>query len=60
MKNEKLLDFLWLSGVGTRLVSMSMQVPFLASISGLRIQRCCELWCGLQTQLGSVLVVAVA
>ena len=28
-----------------RLVSMRMQVRSLASLSGLRIQHCCELWC---------------
>ena len=27
------------------LVSIRMQVQSLASLSGLRIQRCCELWC---------------
>ena len=32
----------------------------LASLSGLRIQRCCELWCRLQMQLGSGIAVAVA
>ena len=30
------------------------------SASGLRIQRCCELWCRLQTRLGSRMAVAVA
>ena len=29
-----------------------MQVPFLASLSRLRIQHCRELWCRLQTRLG--------
>ena len=28
---------------------MRRQVPSLASLSGLRIQHCCELWCRLQT-----------
>ena len=40
-------------------VSMRMRVQFLASLSGLRIQCCCELWCRLQTQLGSHFVVAM-
>ena len=34
-----------LSGLRTQLVSMRMQVRSLALLSGLRIQRCCELWC---------------
>ena len=29
----------------TRLVSMRTRVPSLASLSGLRIHHCCELWC---------------
>ena len=33
-------------------VSMRMRVPFLASLSGLRIRRCRELWCKSQTPLG--------
>ena len=33
---------------------MRLDVWFLASISGLRICRCCELWCRSQIQLGSV------
>ena len=37
---------------GTRLVSMRMQVQSLASLSRLRIQLCCELWCRSQTRLG--------
>ena len=39
--------------------SMRMQVRFLAWISGLRIQCCCELWCRLQMQLRSRVAVAV-
>ena len=35
-------------------------VPSLALLSGLRIQRCCELWFRLQMQLGSRVAVAVA
>ena len=30
----------------TQLVAMRMRVPSLASLSELRILRCCELWCG--------------
>ena len=37
---------------------MRMQVRTLASLSGLRIQRCCEVWCRLQTWLGSPVAVA--
>ena len=36
-----------------------MQVPSLASISGLRIQHCCELWYRLQVLFGSGVAVAV-
>ena len=35
-----------------RLVTMRMRVRSLALLSGLRIQRFCELWCRWQTQLG--------
>ena len=31
----------------------------LALLSGLRTQRCCELWCGLQTWLRSGIAMAV-
>ena len=41
------------------LVAMRMQVRSLASLSGLRIWRCHELWCRSQTQLGSCIAVAV-
>ena len=41
------------------LASMRTQLRSLASLSGLRIQHCCELWCRLQTQLGSGIAVAV-
>ena len=43
-----------------RLASMRMQIRSLASVSGLRIQRCRELWCRWQMQLGSPIAVAVA
>ena len=43
-----------------RLVTIRMWVQFLALLSELRIQCCCELWCRLQTQHGSGVAVAVA
>ena len=39
---------------------MGMQVRSLASLSGLRILHCHELWCRSQVQLGSGVAVAVA
>ena len=42
-----------------RLGSMRLWVRSLASLSGLRIRRCHELWCRLQKQLGSRVAVAV-
>ena len=39
---------------------MSLQVRSLAPLSGLRIQRCRELWRRLQTRLRSCVAVAVA
>ena len=42
------------------LVSMRMQVGSLASLSGLMIWYCYELWCRSQTHLGSGVAVAVA
>ena len=36
---------------------MRIQVQSLASLSGLRIQHCCELWCRSHTQLGSGIVM---
>ena len=39
---------------------MRMQVRSLGSLSGLRIRRCCELWCRLQTRLRSDMAVAVS
>ena len=35
---------LWLSGLRTHLVSMRTQIESLASLSGLRILHCHELW----------------
>ena len=40
--------------------TIRLRVPSLASLCGLRIQRCHELWCTLQMQLGSRVAVAVA
>ena len=42
------------------LASMRTQVRSLASLSGLSIRRCHELWCRWQTQLGSGIAVALA
>ena len=42
-----------------QLGTMRLQVPSLASLSGLRIQRCCGLWCRSQTWLRSGVAVAV-
>ena len=41
-----------------RLGTIRLQVQSLASISGLRIQRCRELWCRSQMRLGSGVAVA--
>ena len=49
----------WLFRQQTQLGSMRMWVQSLASISGLRIQRCRELWHRSQTRLGSRMAVAV-
>ena len=38
---------------------MRTQIPSLALLSRLRIQRCCELWCRWQTWLGSRVAVVV-
>ena len=45
--------------VVNRLVSMRMRVRFLASLSGLKIWHCHELWCRSQTWPGSGAAVAV-
>ena len=44
----------------TRLGTMRLWVSSLASLSGLRIQHCCELWCRSQMWLGSDVAVVVA
>ena len=41
------------------LVTMRLQVHSVASLSGSRICRCRELWCRLQTLLGSEVAMAV-
>ena len=51
---------LWLKGKRTLLVSMRMRVRSLASLNGLRIQHCLELWCRLQMQFKCCIAVAVA
>ena len=43
-----------------RLGTMRVWVRSLASLSGLRIRHCLELWCRSQTRLGSGIAVAVA
>ena len=58
------LKFFWSSHHG--IVEMNLTgnhkvaVRSLASLSGLRIWHCRELWCRLQTRLGSCMAVAVA
>ena len=42
-----------------RLGTMRLRVRSLASFSGSRIQHCHELWCRLQTRLGSHAAVAL-
>ena len=42
-----------------QLGTMRFQVRSLASLSGLKIQHCRELWCGSQMWLGSCIAVAV-
>ena len=51
---------LCLSGEGTQLVTMRFRVWSLASLSGLKIRCCCELWCRSQTWLGSWVAVTMA
>ena len=50
---------LWLNRLSTWLVSMRMWVRSLALLSGLRIWRCCKLWCRSQMWLWSGIAVAV-
>ena len=53
VKSLPRISHLWLSGLTAQLVSVSTRVQSLASLSGLRIQRCGELWCRLQMWLRS-------
>ena len=39
--------------------TVRLKVSSLASLNGLRIRHCHELWCGLQTWFGSCIAVAV-
>ena len=50
---------LWLSGLGTQLLFMRIQIPSLALLSELRIWYCHNLWCRSQTWLISGVAVAV-
>ena len=60
IKIRKPLEFpLWLISLRTSLVSTRMRVGSLASFSALRIPQCHELWCRLQTWLGSPIAVTV-
>ena len=45
---------------GIQLGAMRLQVGSLASLSGLRILHCCELWCSLQMWLGFGIALAGA
>ena len=51
---------LWLSGEQIRLGTMRLRVRSLASLIGLRIRHCCELWCRSQMRLRSRVAVALA
>ena len=42
-----------------QLGNMKLQIRFLASLSGLRIQQCLELWCRSQMWFGSHVAVAL-
>ena len=60
MSIKKLLELpSWLSGNKPNEYTWGRQVWSLASLSGLRIWHCCELWCSSQTFLGSCIVEAV-
>ena len=50
----------WRSGWRIWLGTMSLRVRFLALLGGLRIRHCHELWCRLQTRLGSGIAMALA
>ena len=60
LKKLVVMEFpLWCSGYWIRLGIMRLWVWSLASLNGLRIRHCHELWCRSQTQLGSQVAVAV-
>ena len=60
VKSKPLREFpLWFGRLWTLLVSMRLHIWSLSLLSGLRIWRCCEPWCRLQTRLGSCVAVAV-
>ena len=50
----------WHSGLGIRLGALRLRVRSLPLLSGLTVWRCRELWCRLQTRLGSRVAVALA
>ena len=69
LMNLKMLPPLKFYNLGVPIVVQGKQIPLgsmrtpvgsLASLSGLRIQHCHELWCRLKVQLGSGVAVAVA
>ena len=54
------LEFLlWLQWLMNLTRNMRLQVRSMDLLSGLRIWRCCELWCRSQTWLGSHIAVAL-
>ena len=59
-KNNCMKQFPWAQWKQIRLGAMRLRLRSLASLGGLRIQHCRELWCRSQTRLGSGVAVAVA
>ena len=60
VKTQAFREFpLWRSGTNSTR-NHRLPVRSLASLSGLRIRHCRELWCRSQTHLGSDVAVAVA
>ena len=53
-------NFSWSSCRGAVETNLRLRVQSLASLSRLRTRHCRELWCRLQTRLGSHVAVAVA
>ena len=60
LKNNKIGVPVMMQWKRIRLGTMKLWVRSLASLSGLRIPHCCDLWCRLQLWLGSGMAVAVA